>query len=239
MKYLSVCSGIEAATVAWHHMGWEPVGFSEIEAFPSAVLSHHYPNVPNFGDMTNFKNWDVARPDVLVGGTPCFSAGAMIATERGFVPIEEVMVGDMVLTHKGRFRKVLKTGSKVADTIIVKGQGHYGIVTTANHPFLARRKNSTTTRESGKSVRNVSISDPQWINAGELNGCHWACVSSWPSLPWSRPDAIGRELMVGVNDETLFTLAGAYLGDGWVRINERRGYVLFGVNYRVALLRVG
>lgn len=57
MKYLSVCAGIEAASVAWHHMGWEPVAFSEIEKFPSAVLAHHYPNVPNWGDMTRFQEW--------------------------------------------------------------------------------------------------------------------------------------------------------------------------------------
>jgi DNA (cytosine-5)-methyltransferase 1 len=55
MNYLSVCSGIEAATVAWHHMGWKPVGFSEIEKFPSQVLAHHYPTVTNFGDMTKYK----------------------------------------------------------------------------------------------------------------------------------------------------------------------------------------
>ena len=73
MKYLSVCSGIEAATCAWHHMGWEPVAFSEIEKFPSAVLAHHYPNVPNWGDMTKFKEWPDANIDVLVGGTPCQS----------------------------------------------------------------------------------------------------------------------------------------------------------------------
>ena len=73
MKYLSVCAGIEAATVAWHHMGWEPVAFSEIEKFPSAVLAHHYPNVPNWGDMTKFKEWPDANIDVLVGGTPCQS----------------------------------------------------------------------------------------------------------------------------------------------------------------------
>jgi DNA (cytosine-5)-methyltransferase 1 len=47
MKYLSVCSGIEAATVAWHPLGWQAVGYSEIEKFPSQVLAHHYPNVPN------------------------------------------------------------------------------------------------------------------------------------------------------------------------------------------------
>ena len=71
MKYLSICSGIEAATVAWHGFGWEPVGFSEIEPFPSAVLKHHYPEVPNLGDMTKFKEWQVDAFDVLVGGTPC------------------------------------------------------------------------------------------------------------------------------------------------------------------------
>ena len=73
MRYLSVCSGIEAATVAWHNLGWIPAGFSEIEPFPSAVLKHHYPNVKNFGDMTKFEEWNLESIDLLVGGTPCQS----------------------------------------------------------------------------------------------------------------------------------------------------------------------
>lgn len=74
MKYGSVCSGVEAATVAWHGLGWEPQWFSEIEKFPSAVLAHHYPDVPNYGDMTAFKEWPNDRSiDLLVGGTPCQS----------------------------------------------------------------------------------------------------------------------------------------------------------------------
>ena len=74
MNYLSVCSGIEAATVAWHHMGWKPVGFSEIEKFPSQVLAHHYPTVTNFGDMTKYKEWNLNDSiGLLVGGTPCQS----------------------------------------------------------------------------------------------------------------------------------------------------------------------
>ena len=73
MKYLSVCSGIEAASVAWHPLGWEPVAFSEIEPFPSAVLAHHYPSVPNFGDMTKFQEWPDEPVELLVGGTPCQS----------------------------------------------------------------------------------------------------------------------------------------------------------------------
>ena len=73
MRYLSVCSGIEAATVAWEGLGWEAIGFSEIERFPSSVLAHHYPDVKNYGDMTKYKEWDIDGDsvDLLVGGTPC------------------------------------------------------------------------------------------------------------------------------------------------------------------------
>jgi DNA (cytosine-5)-methyltransferase 1 len=75
VRYLSVCSGIEAASVAWEPLGWAPVAFAEIEKFPSKVLAHHYPRVPNLGDMTKFREWDIERGavDVLVGGTPCQS----------------------------------------------------------------------------------------------------------------------------------------------------------------------
>lgn len=75
MRYLSVCSGIEAASVAWQPLGWVPIAFAEIEAFPSAVLSHHYPAVPNLGDMrslaTRILCGEIEAPDILVGGTPC------------------------------------------------------------------------------------------------------------------------------------------------------------------------
>lgn len=73
MRYGSVCSGIEAATMAWHPLGWTPEFFSEIEKFPCAVLAHHYQNVPNLGDMTKFEGWPDHAIDILVGGTPCQS----------------------------------------------------------------------------------------------------------------------------------------------------------------------
>lgn len=52
MRYISIFSGIEAASVAWEPLGWEPVCFSEIDAFPSAVLAVRLPDVPNYGDIT-------------------------------------------------------------------------------------------------------------------------------------------------------------------------------------------
>jgi DNA (cytosine-5)-methyltransferase 1 len=73
IRYLSVCSGIEAATVAWHPLGWEAAAFSEIEAFPRAVLKHHYPEVPLHGDFTTIGADEYGPIDLLVGGTPCQS----------------------------------------------------------------------------------------------------------------------------------------------------------------------
>ena len=97
MNYLSVCSGIEAATVAWHHMGWKPVGFSEIEKFPSEVLAHHYPQVTNFGDMTKYKEWNINDSvGLLVGGTPCQSF-SVAGLRKGL----EDPRGNLALTYVG------------------------------------------------------------------------------------------------------------------------------------------
>ncbi len=102
MRYLSVCSGIEAASVAWHPLGWEPLAFSEIEAFPRAVLAHHYPDVPLHGDFTKLRDqaW-IADADVLVGGTPCqaFSVAGLrnsLADDRGNLTLEFVRLADAI-----------------------------------------------------------------------------------------------------------------------------------------------
>jgi len=74
MIYASLFSGIEAATVAWHPLDWKPAFFAEIEPFPCRVLAHHYPDVPNHGDVTKFKRWKShAAIDLIVGGSPCQS----------------------------------------------------------------------------------------------------------------------------------------------------------------------
>ena len=77
MRYISLFSGIEAATVAWEPLGWEPVCFSEIDPFPSAVLAHRFPNVPNYGDITKIDWSEILERhgavDLVVGGSPCQS----------------------------------------------------------------------------------------------------------------------------------------------------------------------
>ncbi|WP_020472405.1 DNA cytosine methyltransferase [Zavarzinella formosa] len=93
MKYGSVCSGIEAATAAWHPLGWKPAFFSEIDNFPRAVLQHHYPSVPCHGDFTTIGKDTYDPIDLLVGGTPCqaFSVAGLrqgFADERGNLTLE-------------------------------------------------------------------------------------------------------------------------------------------------------
>lgn len=123
MRYLSVCSGIEAATVAWHGLGWIPVAFSDIEAFPRALLRYHYPHVPvhgrdqlkgeDFGDYADAAGFQTIGADqygpveLLVGGTPCQSfsvAGKRggMADGRGNLALEYIR-----LAHRSRARWVV------------------------------------------------------------------------------------------------------------------------------------
>ncbi|WP_247716670.1 phage N-6-adenine-methyltransferase [Morganella morganii] len=105
LTYGSVCSGIEAASVAWEPIGMKPIWFSEIEPFPSAVLAAHWPQVDNLGDMTKIaaavRAGDVPAPDLLVGGTPCqaFSISGMrggMSDERGKLTLSYVELADAI-----------------------------------------------------------------------------------------------------------------------------------------------
>jgi DNA (cytosine-5)-methyltransferase 1 len=105
VRFGSVCSGIEAASVAWNPLGWHATWLSEIEPFPSAVLAHHYPDTPNLGDMTKIAKavmiGQVEAPEVLTGGTPCqaFSVAGLresLADERGNLTLKFVELADAI-----------------------------------------------------------------------------------------------------------------------------------------------
>lgn len=99
MRYIDVCSGISAPTMAWKPLGWEALCFAEIEAAPRSVLAHHYPDVPLNGDFTQIRGDEYGPVDLLVGGTPCqsFSVAGLrggLGDDRGNLALEYLRLAD-------------------------------------------------------------------------------------------------------------------------------------------------
>lgn len=220
LRYISLFSGIEAVSVALDGGPWEPVAFCEIDRFPSEVLAYHWPDVPNLGDITK-ADWTpyVDKVDVVFGGSPCFVGGSLVMTVDGPKPIEDIRVGDVVLTHRNRWRKVTAVGHKTADTIIVKGQGSTGIECTPNHPFWACTKEWSWDNDRRSDVPHLT--DPKWTCAENLKGMMWLNAGEAESLPIVEPDN-----SLGVNDvqlsTELFYFVGRWLGDGWANRHHRK-----------------
>ena len=109
MKYLSLFSGIEAATVAWKPIGWEAVAFSEVAKFPSSVLSYHYPDVPNLGDISLVTEEQIkalGEIDVVVGGSPCqdlstFGGREGLSGSKSSLFFEQIRVFKLAQKHCG------------------------------------------------------------------------------------------------------------------------------------------
>ena len=135
LRFGSVCSGIEAASVAWETLGWRAAWFAEIEPFPSAVLAHHYPATPNHGDMTTLpgriRAGDVEAPDLLCGGTPCqaFSVAGLrrsLDDARGNLTLTFVEIADAIdAVRLGRGQ----------DRAIIFWENVPGVLTTEDNAF--------------------------------------------------------------------------------------------------------
>ncbi|WP_366656594.1 DNA (cytosine-5-)-methyltransferase [Fodinicurvata sp. EGI_FJ10296] len=124
IRYLSVCSGIEAATVAWHPLGWLPVAFAEVDRFASALLASRYPAVPNHGDMTRYKDWPDHAIDLLVGGTPCQSFS--IAGQRAGLVDPRGNLALVYLALAARYRPRWLVWENVPGVLSSKGGRDFG-----------------------------------------------------------------------------------------------------------------
>lgn len=199
LRVLEFFSGIGATHVAFDMLreqldvDFEFVDAIEIDPVPMAMYNSMFGTNHPTQDVTK---WDKSieelggEIDIIQHSSPCFVAGTLVLTSRGYVPIEDVKVGDLVFTHKNRWKKVLRTGSKESETYVLKGNsGSVQIETTANHPFYA--------------LESVD-SDYSWICADEMKNKYFSVINS--ILPFN-------DIVVPDCDVKSLFLAGAWLGE--------------------------
>ena len=234
MRYLSLFSGIEACTVAWKPLGWECVAVAEIEPFPCHVLHERFgasrprympendfkavKNLPtqtgliNFGDVSQVVEQDIknlGRIDLVVFGSPCFVAGTTVITKDGLKPIEQVKIGDEVITHTNTLQKVLRVGGKSQQEVYeVKASGVLPTLVTGEHPYYVRK----TQREWVNGSRNWKrvYSEPTWVEAKDLSKNDLLAI----------PVIQAEENPLNLTDEECFVI-GRYIADGHTRKDFR------------------
>lgn len=183
-----------------------------------AIESH----TANHPDVTHYcQSIDTILPQEVIPGRKlklllaspeCFPAGTLVLTEKGYTPIEKIKTGDLVLTHRNRWRTVTSKMASLKDTIIVKGQGHPGLETTAEHPFYTRKRRQRHRPENGNYHR---YENPEWCNAEDLSerNLFWGTPSRIEKLPVQQVGGRGFDF---TND--FWWLVGLWLAEGTVRI---------------------
>ena len=236
LTFVSLYSGCGGLDLGFARAGMRPVWANDIDAHAvdtynkiSKVTDPQWADAAELFEGHSAIAGDVRRAarelsagmaDVVVGGPPCFTAETLVLTARGHVPIAEVRTGDLVLTHRGRWRRVLATGSKIADTIMVRGQGA-AIETTAEHPFWSRSISSRWNNRKRSYERLWA--DPEWVPAADLAHKGWAIASACE--PLAVPGVPGWQHGMGPD---FWWLVGRWLGDGWVRRRKAHICCAFG-----------
>ena len=219
----SLFDGISGFPLVASWYGIAPIWASEIEQSCVRITSKHFPNMKHYGDITKMKGDEIEPVDVLTGGFPCFPAGTMILSDKGYVPIEDIKVGDIVLTHNNRWRPVTEVGSKEAPTYRLKG--NITIETTENHPiYSADVKNTYPRRHNGKRTTFKDLANVgEWTEAIYMAGKQWATPYDIETLDVPKPPSAsdGQKEFPEMNSDFWY-FVGRWLGDGWVRNSFRK-----------------
>lgn len=184
-----------------------------------AIESHaaNHPDAEHIqADLSQIDPRRFPRTDLLWASPSCFTAGHLVLTTRGQVPIEDVVVGDLVMTHECRWQPVTAVMVRVADTIVVAGGGHYGIECTAEHPFFVKPRPKVWRNHLRRYVRDES-NTPAWKAAGDLADDDYLAVPTrFPHL--EVPELEGPRSLEF--DWDFWWMVGRWLGDGSVRYKE-------------------
>lgn len=210
IKVLSLFDGMSVGRIALREMNVDVETYyaSEIDKHAIAQTQLNFPDTIQLGSVTEVDARKLGHIDLLIGGSPCFAAGTKILTSKGYKNIEDVKLGEMVLTHKNRWRKVVDIGCKYADTFEVKAQCALPIVCTADHKFWSRHKSFVWKNEM--RTRRLALGEPEWVSAENLKGDYYVCINKHKSF----------DKGLQITDEEAWVL-GRYLADGHTRKDIR------------------
>lgn len=218
MRVLSLFDGISCGRLALGRAGVSVSKYysSEIDKYALQISSKNFPqdNADRLGDICKItKDLIPDGVDLIIGGSPCFVAGTKVITSNGYKNIEDVKVGDMVLTHKNRFKVVLKVGGKMSQTINLKAQGILKTETTKEHPYYIR------------TMKDGVMSEPYWKEVKDLK----------------KGDYIGSPIIniesniYNLTKEQCW-LIGRYIADGHIKKEkrkERKNSYMYSVIYSI------
>ena len=244
INVLSLCDGISCGQVALDRAGFSVDKYfsSEIESNAISITQYNYPNTIQIGDIFDVNGYILPKIDLLMSGIPCFTAGTMIMTQDGVKEIENINVGDYVLTHTGTYKKVLATMNKKVDSIIKLRTENCGTIEcTENHPFYVKEM---IRKYNSKKRRNERIlsDDFSWVSPIDFitDGGNYKTikkqtyVTSISDNIKNFPEYNGIDLKtnkyktkhvnnINLNDKHLWYILGRWLGDGWFKYKYING----------------
>lgn len=209
---------------------WELVNFCEYDKYATQAYCsiHDVDESLNLGDITKVDETKLSDFNMICGGSPCFVEGTLVLTESGYKPIEEIKIGDSVLTHNNKWQKVIHTMTNEINGLYrIKSMPSEDIHCTSNHPFYVRKKY----RKWNDSLRRYErlFEKPEWITANKLSReCYvGTAINTKSKLPhWegiiksvNATDStyIENTLSDKFNTKEFWYIIGRFIGDGWIR----------------------
>ena len=232
IKVFEAFSGIGTQRMALRNLGieHEVVAIAEIDKYALKSYEAIHGDCPNLGDISKIDPNTIPDHDLFTYSFPCFTGDTLVLTNAGYKRIDEIEIGDTVLTHTNQYKKVTNVFNQgVKDIVSLKGMAFHNIKTTENHKFLTRERYRTWNNERRSYDR--LFHEPQWVEVKDLTKDHYLglSINQKSELPvW---DGYSNSWNTGYGDRTYDTnlitpllennnfwwLMGRYVADGWTR----------------------
>ena len=226
LTFLDICSGIGGFRLGLEWAGHKCIGYCEYDKFARASYEAMYDTEGEWKaeDVTKLTPEEIPYADAWCFGFPCFEAGTLVMTDRGYKCIEDIREGDRVLTHKGRFRPVVRPMKHRAGEIYeLDVFGVENLRVTGEHPFLVKDGDSA----KWKAVQELEAGD---LIAVPVN--NKAELPEWDGITYERHGKVYKLDNLDLNSPDFWWFVGCYMGDGWYRVTKRKNA---SDNYRVVV----